>query len=197
MRDLAKNGINVVGLARRPEKVDDIAKDLGNTTGKIYSYKCDVSDRESIKKAFKWIEEQFTFVHILINNAGVGTNSSILNSDLEEPDEFDRVIKTNFNGLVHATRFAFRLMNKSEEYGMIININSVAGHSTPFPQDGKSVSNVYHGTKHAVTATTEILRQELVCMKNKKIRVSVRFDFFIFSSLINFIPFFSLLAQVS
>jgi NADP-dependent 3-hydroxy acid dehydrogenase YdfG len=35
-------------------------------------------------------------------------------------------------------------------------------------------ANVYHGTKHAVKATTEILRQELIALKNDKIRVSVR-----------------------
>lgn len=64
-------------------------------------------------------------------------------------------------------------MKKSDDYSMIININSVAGHKVPFFSDGQQ-SNVYHGTKHAVTATTEILRQELIALKNDKIRVSVR-----------------------
>ena len=75
--------------------------------------------------------------------------------------------------MVQTTRHAYRLMKKSDDYGYIININSIAGHVVPFPADGVSRSNVYHGTKHAVTATSEILRQELVCMKNDKIRVSV------------------------
>ena len=88
-------------------------------------------------------------------------------------ESLKQIIDTNFTGLVYATRYAFRLMKKSENYGYIININSIAGHVTPFPADGVSRSNVYHGTKHAVTATTEVLRQELVCMKNDKIRVSV------------------------
>lgn len=39
-------------------------------------------------------------------------------------------------------------------------------------KDGQK-ANVYHGTKHAVTATTEILRQELIAMENDKIRVAV------------------------
>lgn len=173
MKDFAKNGITVIGLARRPEKVEELANELGETPGNIHAYKCDVSDRQSLKEAFDWIEDKFTFVHILVNNAGVGRNTSILLSDLEGADELDRVIRTNFNGLVHATRHAFQLMNKSNDFGMIVNINSVAGHSTPFPRDGKSVVNVYNGTKYAVTATTEILRQELVCMKNDKVRISV------------------------
>jgi NADP+-dependent farnesol dehydrogenase len=60
-------------------------------------------------------------------------------------------------------------MEKSEDYGIIINIGSIAGHGVPF-MDFKF--NVYPGTKHAVRATTEVLRQELVKKNNKKIRVS-------------------------
>lgn len=199
VKDFAKNGIIVVGLARRPEKIEEFSKELGEVTGKIYAHHCDVSDLQSVKSAFKWIEEKFGFVHILINNAGIGKNKTMLSSDLDDAEDFDEVIKTNFNGLVHVTRYAFALMKKSDDYGIIVNINSIAGHITPFPKDGKSAANVYHGTKHAVTATTEILRQELVCMNNKKVKISVssisphlRFiiKFFILS-------IFSRLAQVS
>ena len=69
--DLARAGINVVGLARRVEKIEELINELGSTPGKVYAYKCDISDQESIKEAFKWIEEQFGFIRILINNAGV------------------------------------------------------------------------------------------------------------------------------
>lgn len=173
VKDFAKNGITVVGLARRPEKIEEFAAALGETPGKIHAYKCDVSDRDSIKAAFQWIQEKFGYVHILVNNAGIGRNKTILSSDLDDAEDFDEVIKTNFNGLIHVTRHAFVLMKKSDDYGIIVNINSIVGHIVPFPRDGNSSANVYHGTKHAVTATTEILRQELVCMKNDKIKVSV------------------------
>lgn len=173
VKDFAKNGITVIGLARRPEKIEEISGELGETQGKLHAFKCDVSDRESIKSVFKEIEEKFGFIHILVNNAGIGKNKTLLSSDLEDADDFDEVIRTNFNGLVHVTRHAFALMKKADDYGIIVNINSIAGHITPFPREGKSAANVYHGTKHAVTATTEIIRQELVCMKNDKIKVSV------------------------
>jgi NADP-dependent 3-hydroxy acid dehydrogenase YdfG len=83
------------------------------------------------------------------------------------------VINTNFTGLVQVTRHAYALMKKSEDYGMIININSVAGHSVPFPHYGMPETNVYNGTKFAVTATTEYLRHELIQLKDKKVRISV------------------------
>jgi NADP-dependent 3-hydroxy acid dehydrogenase YdfG len=70
VKDLAKNGIIVIGLARRPEKIEEFAKEVKD--GQIFAYKCDVSDLESVKSAFKWIEEKFGCLHILINNAGIG-----------------------------------------------------------------------------------------------------------------------------
>lgn len=69
--ELARAGINVVGLARRVDKIEELIKELGPTPGKVYAYKCDVTDQESIKEAFKWIEDQFGSIQIMINNAGV------------------------------------------------------------------------------------------------------------------------------
>lgn len=81
----------------------------------------------------------------------------------------EQVIQTNFTGLVHCTQKAFRLMEKSGDFGIIINIGSVAGHAIP-SLDFKF--NVYPGTKHAVRATTEVIRLELNKKNNKKIRVA-------------------------
>lgn len=72
IEDLANAGINVVGLARRVEKIDEIIKNIGCTSGEIHAYQCDVSDLQSIKAAFEWIEGKFGSINILINNAGCG-----------------------------------------------------------------------------------------------------------------------------
>lgn len=157
VKDLAKHGINVIGLARRPERIEKLAKELGETPGKIYAHKCDVSDKESVREAFQWIEEKFKVVHILVNNAGIGKKTQILTDNLDNSGELEEVINTNFSGLIRVTQHAYQLMKNAEDYGMIININSIAGHITPFPKDAASFANVYHGTKHAVTATTEVL----------------------------------------
>ena len=157
LRDFAKKGINVIGLARRPERIEAMAKELGTTPGTIHAFKCDVTDRESIKTAFAWIEEKFKVIHILVNNAGIGKRIRILNDNLDGGDELDQVINTNFHGMVHVTRHAYQLMRVSEDYGMIININSIFGHTTVFPPIAECTGNVYHGTKFAITATTDIL----------------------------------------
>ena len=69
--DLVKAGVIVVGLARRPEKVDALQDQLKGAQGKLHSYRCDVSKVESIQNAFAWIERTFGNVHMLVNNAGI------------------------------------------------------------------------------------------------------------------------------
>lgn len=166
--DLAKAGIHVIGLARRNEKVESFAKKLGETPGKIHAHQCDVSDLESVKEAFKWIEKTFGLIHILVNNAGTAFKMQILDEN-DVTDKLNSVINTNFTGLVHCTREAVRLIKKSNDYGMIINIGSIAGHSIPFRPNSL---NIYAPTKYAVTAVSEVLRQELIIQDNKRIRVS-------------------------
>jgi NADP+-dependent farnesol dehydrogenase len=61
-------------------------------------------------------------------------------------------------------------MKKSDDFGLIVNINSVAGHVIPFL--GYSL-NMYAPSKHAVTALTETIRQELIIANNKKVRITV------------------------
>lgn len=189
VRDLAKIGVTVIGLARRPEVIEENARKIGETPGKIHARKCDVSDLQSIKDAFKWIEEKFGIVHILINNAGVLRNIKLLTDD-DVSDKITETINTNFAGLVHVTREAYRLMKRSNDYGMIINVNSNAGHKIPFPSNPNISHNVYHGSKFAVTATSEVLRQELICQGNDKIRVTV--NIFILMSWWKISSFFSI-----
>ncbi|CAO1439593.1 unnamed protein product [Diamesa tonsa] len=167
--DLAKAGVNVIGLARRVEKIEDLIKELGATPGKAYAYKCDVTDQESIKETFKWIEEQFGSIHIMINNAGVWIDTKILDSSDEATEKLNQNINTNFIGVVHCCREAYRLMQKSNDYCMIIIVTSIGAHSTT---GFFGLNNVCGASKFASRVTSEALRQELVIMDNDKIRVS-------------------------
>jgi len=71
-KDFARNGINVIGLARRAEKIETFIEELGETSGKAIAIKCDISNQDSIKEAFNEIEERFGSIQILVNNAADG-----------------------------------------------------------------------------------------------------------------------------
>lgn len=78
--------------------------------------------------------------------------------------EFD----VNVLGLCIATREAVKIMRANNIDGHIIHINSILGHRVAV----EPKLNVYPATKHAVTALTETLRQELNSLKSK-IKVTV------------------------
>lgn len=168
VKDFATAGIHVVGLARRNEKIEEYAREMGETPGKIYSRKCDVSDMQSVKETFQWIEQQFGSISIVVNNAAILYGGNILDAGDGAMEQLDAVIKTNFIGSVQCSREGIRLIEKSCDYGLVININSIAGNYVPFMMG----SNVYAASKHALRAFTDTLRHELVTNKNSKIRVS-------------------------
>lgn len=163
LKVLAERGLIVIGLARRSERIKT-AKNC-----KIFARKCDASDLKSIKETFKWIEETFGHINVLINNAAILHKMSIFDESEEATEKLNAVIDTNFTGAVHLIREGVRLMKKSDDYGLIVNVNSIAGHSV---YAGLHISNLYSPTKHAMTALSEIVRQELIVSGNEKIRVS-------------------------
>lgn len=71
IKDLARAGMIVIGLARRIDKVEKIKNEIKNISGKIVAHQCDVSDPMSVKETFSWIGQHFKSVHVLVNNAGI------------------------------------------------------------------------------------------------------------------------------
>nr|CAD7443480.1 unnamed protein product [Timema bartmani] len=66
VRELVKNGLIVVGLARRAELVE-----LKGFPGKLHAFKGDASKEEDILAAFDWIKKNLGRIDVLVNNAGV------------------------------------------------------------------------------------------------------------------------------
>lgn len=160
-KELVTAGMTVVGLARRVERIDDLRNSLpANSKGKLYSFKCDISNDADVTSAFKWIETTFGTVHVLINNAGVSVFSAITDEDNEE--ELKNVLQLNLWGLVSTTKKFFAIVKKQNVVGAhVVNINSILGHDVfPTPPGRKPIYNVYPASKFGVTAVTETLRQE-------------------------------------
>jgi NADP+-dependent farnesol dehydrogenase len=144
----------VVGFARRSERVEELSKKLQDKKGKLHAVKVDMTKEEDIVRGFKWVSDNLGPVHILINNAGIVQNTNLTDGDT---DMWKKVLDTNVLALCIATREAVKVMKENKIDGHIVHINSIAGHIVPnFP-----IVNVYPASKHAVTALTETLRQEL------------------------------------
>lgn len=168
--ELVSNGMTVINLDRNIDqtRTEEINKSAVTKGGKIFAHKCDVADMESLKETFAWIEEKFSFINVHVNCAGLAHNLSVLSDRDDAAEKINNTIDVNFTGCVHITRAAFRLIKKSDDYGMIINVASLFGHVIPFP----IVGNVYAATKFAVRAFSEIIRQELIVSGCEKIRIS-------------------------
>nr|CAD7586493.1 unnamed protein product [Timema genevievae] len=165
VRELVKNGLIVVGLARRAELVEELSAELKGAPGKLHALKGDVSKEEDILAAFDWVKKNLGRIDVLVNNAGVLYLSMLTDG---ETSHWKQIFDLNVLGLSICTREAFKLMKeKGVDDGHIIHINSIDGH---MPVKFPGMAH-YFASKHAVTVLTEGLRRELVQL-GSKIRVT-------------------------
>lgn len=171
--DLVKAGMIVVGLARRKNRVEALKKEIpSNATGKLYAVKCDITKDDDIVKAFAWIVFELGAIDVLVNNAGVLSFGSLLEEGNEE--KLKNTLQTNVWGLIMCTKKAVEIMKRKKIVGgHVININSVVGHKVIRSYGRQPMTNVYSSSKFAVTALTEVLRQEFA-FDNLKMKVTVR-----------------------
>lgn len=168
LKKLAASGMTVVGFDVVTENIDSFKTE--NNHLKVYSVVCDVTDDDETDIAFQWVDDTLGGVDILINNAGALRDNGIF--EFKKPmAENAKVIDLNFTAVVRCARLAFKSMEARGNYGYIVNINSVYGHLSPLQPEGINVG-VYPGTKYAITVSTEVMRQELLRLQNRKIRVT-------------------------
>ena len=122
---------------------------------------CDVTDESQAHALIRKAVEEFGSVDILVNNAGVMLLSTVGKS---LSDQWRQMFEVNVIGLLYTTDAAIGHM-KEQGSGHLVNISSVAGRKVT-----RASSGVYAGSKHAVVAISEGLRQELL---DDNIRVTV------------------------
>lgn len=170
---LVDNGMVVVGLARRQERIEEMRNVWPNDETKqkrLHGIKCDVRQESDVVQAFERIVKDYGPIAVLINNAGIIQSTELVKENNTE--ELRAIVDTNIMGVAFCTREAFKTMSKNpESLGHVIIINSVAGHKViHFP--GMS-TNMYPASKHAVTAMAEVYRHEFL-LHQTKLKVTVR-----------------------
>jgi len=72
VRQLAKNGMKVIAVAKRLDKLQELAASVKREFNiDIHPMRCDVEQEENILRIFKWADEKLGGIDVLINNAGV------------------------------------------------------------------------------------------------------------------------------
>jgi NADP-dependent 3-hydroxy acid dehydrogenase YdfG len=154
-RALAGAGYGVALLARRADRINELAAELGDDALAVAA---DVTERDSLLAAAERVQTELGGADILVNNAGLmllGPFSS------DQRDDYRRMVETNLLGAITTTEVFLDQLRDGG--GDLINISSVAGR-TARPTNG-----VYAATKWGINGWSESLRQEL----QPEIRVTV------------------------
>lgn len=158
-RHLAGKGARIAIAARRKEKLDEVVAEITKAGGEARAYPLDVTDKHRVKSVVGEVIADFGRLDVLINNAGVMPIRPMAEVNT---DEWDQMIDINIKGTLYGIAAALPIFLKQES-GHFINLSSVAGIKVFAPG-----GTVYSGTKFAVHAIAEGLRQEV----GAKVRVT-------------------------
>jgi NADP-dependent 3-hydroxy acid dehydrogenase YdfG len=149
---LAAEGVRVALVARRRERIEQLAKDIGGDAL--------VLPADQVAATFAVVKEKFGGLDLLFNNAGVGYNGPF---ETSKPAEWKLQIDANLYGVLNCTHAAIPLL-RGRPGAMISIVSSVGG------RYGIAGWSVYNATKFAVIGFHDALRKEL---GGDGIRVSV------------------------
>lgn len=148
---LAQDGDKLVLGARRENRLQEIAKDVEKLGGEAVYAATDVTNDDEVEALAKLAIDKFGRIDVWINSAGIMPQSLLSQKKVKD---WDMMIDINIKGTLYGIGAALPYMMKQKS-GQIINIASVAGHIVG------PLSAVYSGTKYAVRAISEGLRQEM------------------------------------
>jgi NADP-dependent 3-hydroxy acid dehydrogenase YdfG len=163
---LAAAGASVAVVARRRDRLDDLAARVGKTGVKALVIEADVTNEADARAAVARTVAELGRLDTVVNNAGVMLLGPLVDADT---GEWSRMIDLNVSALLHVSHAALpHLLNAAENgprrVSDLVNISSVAG------RVARSGSGVYNASKWAVNAFSESLRQEVT---KRHVRISL------------------------
>ncbi|KZY47286.1 oxidoreductase [Roseovarius sp. HI0049] len=151
-RLLASKGAKVAVAARRTDKLNSVVSEIEAAGGTAKAYALDVTDKAQVEAVVAGVVADFGRIDVLVNNAGL---MPIRPMSEVNTDEWDQMIDVNVKGVLYGIAAVLpRFLD--QQSGHIINLSSVAGIKVFAPG-----GTVYSGTKFAVSAISEGLRQEV------------------------------------
>jgi NADP-dependent 3-hydroxy acid dehydrogenase YdfG len=155
-KHLAASGASVALIARRTDRLQELATALQSDGGKALVIGADLTGSDAANAAIDQVINEFGRLDTLVNAAGVMLNGPSDESPLEE---WDRMVDINLRGLMYTTKAALPHLlaaakDSSRSVADVVNISSVSGRVA-----APGVA-IYTATKFAVTSATEAWRQE-------------------------------------
>lgn len=151
---LANQGCNIVAIARREDKLKEVASMLKEKYGvDALPLRCDITDTDMVEETVKKALEHFKRIDILINNAGTG---AVAPAEEITDEQFGNELNIDLFGSFRVARAVAKLSMIPNKYGRIINIASMYG------LVGNSIApcTPYHAAKGGVVNMTRGLAAE-------------------------------------
>jgi len=153
-RALASQGCTIVPIARRLDKLQEVAAMLTQEFGvEAYPIKCDITDTEVVNATVKQVLDKFGRIDILINNAGTGAVAPA--EDITD-EQFANEMNIDLFGSFKVARAVAKLAMIPAKYGRIINIASMYG----LVGNKIAPASPYHAAKGGVVNMTRALAAE-------------------------------------
>jgi NADP-dependent 3-hydroxy acid dehydrogenase YdfG len=165
-RRLARAGASVALVARRRDRLDDLAGQIAEAGSSALVVEADITDPARAAEAVQQSLDWFGRLDVLVNNAGIMVLGTALHATIKE---WDRMVAVNVRALLHITHAAVPYLidaavTSPRQVADIVNVSSTAG------RVARPGSSTYTLTKFGLTGFTESLRQELLA---ERVRVSV------------------------
>ena len=149
--ELARQGANIViDYVGHPEATEELEKQIRALGDNVIGVKADVSQIADLQTLFAVAVKEFGRVDIMVNNAGIETRTSIL--DTTEA-QYDRVLAVNLKSAFFCTQLAAQQMIKQGGGGRIINITSV---HEDWPMPGNTAYCLSKGGMRMLTRTAGV-----------------------------------------
>ena len=165
----AKAGADLILTARTAEQLEKVAAEVRREGRRALVVPCDVSSPADVGKLGMSLEAEFGRVDVLVNNAGISQQASILDSNKEA---WLHVIKVNLFGAYLCIKAVLPLMQKVGS-GSIINMASTAA------KDPKPYNTAYGSSKHGLLGLSKSVAAEVAMSGYPDIRVNAICPFFV------------------
>jgi NADP-dependent 3-hydroxy acid dehydrogenase YdfG len=165
-RDLAEQGATVALVARRRDRLEELAARITDGGGRSLVIEADITDQAQAIAAVEQTMSELGRLDTVVNNAGVMLLGPVVDAPI---DEWNRMVAINVQGLLYISHAALPHLiaaaeNSARRVADLVNISSVAGRTV------RTGSGVYNLTKHGIGAFSESLRQEVT---GRHVRVSL------------------------